>query len=125
MYLNVYVPRLQSERGIVGFFREHRGQPLPSAALMSPLRLVDAYATMLADPDPTVRDNAAREWCTWQEAQVCLTPGHTPNPRYRPPEFRLRFARLVARSYAATTASLVHWAWLGHATAFGGGATTR
>jgi hypothetical protein len=37
MYLNVYVPRLQSECGVVGFFREHRGQPLPSAALMSPM----------------------------------------------------------------------------------------
>src|SRR5262245_20555117 len=37
MYLNVYVPRLQSEQGVVGFFREHRGQPLPSAALMSPM----------------------------------------------------------------------------------------
>ena len=33
MYLNVFVPRLQHELGIVGFFREHRGQPLPSAAL--------------------------------------------------------------------------------------------
>jgi hypothetical protein len=31
----VRTPRLQSERGVVGFFREHRGQPLPSAALMS------------------------------------------------------------------------------------------
>ena len=37
MYLNVYVPRLQSEQGIVHFLREHRGQPLPSAALMSPI----------------------------------------------------------------------------------------
>ncbi len=37
MYLNVYVPRLQTERGIVWFFREHRGQPMPSAALMSPM----------------------------------------------------------------------------------------
>jgi hypothetical protein len=37
MYLNVYVPRLQAEQGIVGFFRDHRGQPLPSAALMSPM----------------------------------------------------------------------------------------
>ena len=37
MYLNAYVPRLQCERGVVGFFREHRGQPLPSAALMSPM----------------------------------------------------------------------------------------
>jgi hypothetical protein len=37
MYLNVVVPGLQYERGIVRFFREHRGQPLPSAALMSPM----------------------------------------------------------------------------------------
>ena len=37
MYLNVYVPRLQAEQGIVWFFRQHRGQPIPSAALMSPM----------------------------------------------------------------------------------------
>src|SRR3984893_15330996 len=37
MYLNVFVPKLQHEAGIVGFFREHRGQPLPSAALMQPM----------------------------------------------------------------------------------------
>jgi hypothetical protein len=32
LYLNVYVPRFQTEGGIVGFFRHHRGQPLPSGA---------------------------------------------------------------------------------------------
>jgi hypothetical protein len=37
MYLNIFVPRLQREPGVVGFFRHHRGQPLPSAALMSPM----------------------------------------------------------------------------------------
>ena len=37
MYLNVFVPGLQYEAGIVRFFRAHRGQPLPSAALMSPM----------------------------------------------------------------------------------------
>jgi len=37
MYLNVYVPRLQTEQGIVWFFRQHRGQPIPSAALMRPM----------------------------------------------------------------------------------------
>src|SRR5216684_763758 len=35
MYLNVYVPKLQHEQGIVWFFREHRGLPVPSAAVMS------------------------------------------------------------------------------------------
>src|SRR5260370_2526229 len=37
MYLNVYVPRLQYKHGINRFFRYHGGQPLPSAALMSPM----------------------------------------------------------------------------------------
>jgi proline iminopeptidase len=59
------------------------------------LPLVDAYAELLFDPDPAVRDHAAREWCTWEDAHVSLTPGHRPSPRYEDPEFRLRFARLV------------------------------
>src|SRR5258706_2006733 len=37
MYLNVYVPRLQREQGVVWFFREHRRHPLPSAALIRPI----------------------------------------------------------------------------------------
>jgi hypothetical protein len=50
MYLNVYVPRLQSELGVVGFFRDHRGQPLPSAALMRPIsrRFVAALEEFVA-----------------------------------------------------------------------------
>jgi proline iminopeptidase len=59
------------------------------------LRLVDAYAALLADPDPLVRDGAARAWCDWEDAHVSLTPGHTPNPLFLQPPFRLRFARLV------------------------------
>jgi hypothetical protein len=34
MYLNVYVPRLQCAYGAASFFRDHRGQPLASSALM-------------------------------------------------------------------------------------------
>jgi hypothetical protein len=37
MYLNVYVPALQSTYGAVRFFRVHRGQPLASSALMNPM----------------------------------------------------------------------------------------
>lgn len=59
------------------------------------LRLVDAYATLLFDPDPAVHDKAAVEWCAWEDAHVSLTPGHSPTPRFENPEFRLRFARLV------------------------------
>jgi len=37
MYLNVYVPRIQYDRGVVGFFRFHRGHKFASTALMSPM----------------------------------------------------------------------------------------
>jgi hypothetical protein len=37
MYLNVYVPGLQYERGVVGFFRDHRGHTFASSALMDPM----------------------------------------------------------------------------------------
>jgi len=59
------------------------------------LPLADAYATLLFDDDPAVRECAARQWCAWEEAHVSLTPGHRPDPRYEDAAFRLRFARLV------------------------------
>jgi hypothetical protein len=37
MYLNVYVPSLQFEGGVVKFFRSHRGHPFASSALMDPM----------------------------------------------------------------------------------------
>ncbi len=37
MYLNLYVPDLQRELGVVGFFRGNRGYPITSGALMSPM----------------------------------------------------------------------------------------
>src|SRR6058998_2589535 len=37
MYLNVYVPRLQYASGVAAFFRQHRGQPFASSALMDPI----------------------------------------------------------------------------------------
>jgi hypothetical protein len=36
MYLNVFIPHLQWEQGIVGFFRKYLGQPTASSALMAP-----------------------------------------------------------------------------------------
>ncbi|HVB65247.1 MAG TPA: prolyl aminopeptidase [Nitrolancea sp.] len=64
------------------------------------LRPVDAYAQLLFDPDPAVREQAAREWCTWEDVHVSFTPGHQPSPRYEDPEFRLRFARLVTHYWS-------------------------
>ena len=49
MYLNVIVPRLQSEGGVVGFFKHHRDALFVSSALMDPISrdfatAIDAYA---------------------------------------------------------------------------------
>jgi proline iminopeptidase len=64
-------------------------------AAMRDLSLVDAYAALLFDSDPVVREHAASEWCRWEDVHVSLTPGHVPDARFLDPEFRLRFSRLV------------------------------
>ena len=38
MSLNVYQPRLQYDRGVVNFFRFHRGHTFASSALREPVR---------------------------------------------------------------------------------------
>jgi proline iminopeptidase len=67
--------------------------------------LVDAYARLLADPDPAVRETAARNWCDWEDTHVAVHPGRRGDPRYDDPEFRLCFARLVTHYWR-------HSAWL-------------
>jgi proline iminopeptidase len=57
--------------------------------------LVEAYARMLDDRDPAVRERAAQEWCRWEDVHVSTHRGHRPDPRFEDPHFRLRFARLV------------------------------
>jgi hypothetical protein len=37
MYLNIYQPKLQHDRGVVSFFHWHRKQPVVSSALMEPI----------------------------------------------------------------------------------------
>lgn len=64
-------------------------------AALRHLPLVDAYATMLLDPEPSVHEHAAREWCAWEDAHVSLTPGHRPCALFENAQFRLGFARLV------------------------------
>lgn len=64
-------------------------------AAMRDLRIIDAYAELLDDPDPAVRDQAAKDWCAWEDTHVATVPGYTPDPRYADPVFRMRFARLV------------------------------
>ena len=93
-----------SSRREVAWITEGVGRIFPrewerfAAAVPEHLRqlpLVDAYAEMLCDADPTVHQVAAREWCMWEDAHVSLSPGNGPSAAYEDPAFRLRFARLV------------------------------
>ncbi len=59
-----------------------------------------AYARLLADPDPVVRENAALQWCRWEDVHVSLMPGWTPSVRYQNPDFRRVMTRLVSHYWA-------------------------
>jgi proline iminopeptidase len=61
--------------------------------------LAEAYARLLFDADPAVRERAARDWCAWEEAHVSLRSGGR-SPRWDDPTFRLGFARLVTHYWS-------------------------
>jgi proline iminopeptidase len=67
--------------------------------------LVDAYYELLQHGDDAVREQAARDWCAWEDAVVSIVPDSTPNPRYDNPRFRMAFARIVTHYFH-------HRAWL-------------
>ncbi len=62
--------------------------------------LAAAYARMLQDPDPEVRERAAVGWCKWEDTHVATFPGYVHDDRYDDPRFRLCFARLVTHYWA-------------------------
>ncbi|WP_235987090.1 prolyl aminopeptidase [Halosaccharopolyspora lacisalsi] len=62
--------------------------------------LCAAYARLLASPDLHTREEAARQWCAWEDTHVSLMPGWTPNPRYEDTAFRMIFARLVTHYWS-------------------------
>src|SRR4051795_1585373 len=51
MYMNVYVPRLQTVEGVLGFIRHHRGHTVPSTAMVEPITraFVQAIEQFVAD----------------------------------------------------------------------------
>jgi proline iminopeptidase len=66
--------------------------------------LVAAYHRLLNDPDPDVRERAARHWCDWEDLVAPIDPRQR-NPRYEDSRFRMAFARLVTHYFH-------HRAWL-------------
>ena len=55
LYLNIFVPKLQYESGVVSFFRNHRGHTFASSALMDPItkdfiRRIDEFTVQAGIP---------------------------------------------------------------------------
>jgi proline iminopeptidase len=67
--------------------------------------LVAAYHHLLnLQPDVAVREQAAMDWCAWEDAASPMPDGR-PNPRYDDAGFRMTFARIVTHYFH-------HSAWL-------------
>jgi proline iminopeptidase len=68
--------------------------------------LVAAYARLMENPDPNVRDKAAADWLAWEDAVISLEPNGTPKAySSRPPAAALAFVRICAHYFS-------HGAWL-------------
>ncbi|HEV7465212.1 MAG TPA: prolyl aminopeptidase [Candidatus Dormibacteraeota bacterium] len=68
--------------------------------------LVAAYARLMENPDPAVRDAAASAWLAWEDAVISLEPRGTPNAYgARPPVAQHAFVRICAHYFS-------HGAWL-------------
>jgi proline iminopeptidase len=66
--------------------------------------LVAAYHRLLNGPDPAVREQAATDWCDWEDVVASMDPDQR-NPRFEDPRFRMAFARIVTDYFH-------HRAWL-------------
>ena len=87
-------------------WRRFRAGAAHASSAVNGTDLVAAYHYLLHEhPDPEIREQAARDWCDWEDAVLSLEEGWTPNPRYADPAFRVAFARIVTHYFH-------HAAWL-------------
>ncbi|WFE65936.1 prolyl aminopeptidase [Micromonospora sp. WMMD714] len=66
--------------------------------------VVGAYARLVEDPDPTVRDRAVLDWCAWEDALVSTEGVGNPYGD-RPSADRIAMVRICVRYFS-------HGAWL-------------
>jgi proline iminopeptidase len=77
-----------AERAAVGYRRGHG-------------RLIEAYARLMTDADPAVRDAAAAAWVEWEDHHVSIGTGTTHrSPQWEDVEYRNVFATLVTHYWA-------------------------
>ena len=68
--------------------------------------LVEVYHRLLHDPEMTIREQAAFEWCMWESATPAWPPTTGLSSRFDDPDYAMGFSRLV-------THYVRHNAWLG------------
>ncbi|MEV6331308.1 prolyl aminopeptidase [Streptomyces sp. NPDC051909] len=61
--------------------------------------LLAAYAARMSDPDPAVRERAANDWCTWEDAVLSMEGQGTPYAD-RPDAARLAMVRICAHYFS-------------------------
>jgi proline iminopeptidase len=63
--------------------------------------IVAAYAQLMADPDPAVREKAAADWCAWEDAVISLETNGSPGAySARVDEARLAMVRICSHYFA-------------------------
>jgi proline iminopeptidase len=63
--------------------------------------VVETYNQLLQGPDTALREQAAREWCRWEETVVAGDAGHTTSHEYDTnPRRWMAFARICAHYFA-------------------------
>ncbi|MFG2831246.1 prolyl aminopeptidase [Streptomyces sp. NPDC048434] len=68
--------------------------------------IVGAYARLMADPDPAVRERATADWCAWEDTVLSLEPYGAANPYGdRPAAARMALVRICSHYFS-------HGAWL-------------
>ena len=93
-------------RGVGRFFPEAWERFSGAAGTGSGGDIVAAYARLMEDPDPRVRNQAASNWRTWEDVVLSAEPNATPPVRdAQPSHGTLAFVRICARYYA-------HAGWL-------------
>jgi proline iminopeptidase len=82
--------------GVANFFPEQWEQLREVLPIWERQRdIVEAYAHLLANPDPAIHQRAADAWCLWESATLAWPPTTTLAKRFTDPRYALAFARIV------------------------------